>query len=127
MAETHQSLLALLVGYERQLHRPDIRRQRKVVERLLHNDFFEIGRSGKRYGKQQVIDALANETMEEIHSDDFALSALSADCVLLTYQSFNVDAQATLNKTLRTSLWVRCEANINQWQMRFHQGTPAAQ
>ncbi len=121
-------LLAMLVRYEQQLHDPEIRCQPEVVERLLHHDFFEIGRSGRRYSREQVIAALANEDAEPIASDDFALSMHNNGYVLLTYRSFILNGQGQMVKqTLRASLWEACKTTPGRWQMRFHQGTPMAE
>ncbi|TCC03438.1 nuclear transport factor 2 family protein [Kosakonia quasisacchari] len=122
------ALLAMLVRYERQLHHPEIRCQPEVVEKFLHHDFFEIGRSGRRYSREKVIAALANEAAEPIASDDFALSMNNSGYALLTYRSFILDEQGQVTKqTLRTSLWEECITTPGRWQMRFHQGTPMAE
>lgn len=121
-------LLAMLVKYEMQLHHPAIRCQSGIVGRFLHHDFFEIGRSGRRYSREHVIAALANEAAEPITSDDFALSMHNNGYALLTYRSFILDEQGQMTKqTLRTSLWEECKAISGKWQMRFHQGTPMAE
>ncbi|WP_312686330.1 DUF4440 domain-containing protein [Kosakonia sp.] len=109
---------------EQQLHRLETRRRDDILSKILHREFFEIGRSGKRYDRQQVIDALiAEDNDQHIHSTDFALSELSATSVLLTYRSFRVDERGDIfSQTWRTSLWVKSDDDV--WQMRFHQGTP---
>ncbi|MGY5957115.1 hypothetical protein ACUY4R_001726 [Kosakonia sp. BK9b] len=109
---------------EQQLHRLETRRRDDILSKILHREFFEIGRSGKRYDRQQVIDALIAEDNDQyIHSTDFALSELSATSVLLTYRSFRVDERGDIfSQTWRTSLWVKSDDDV--WQMRFHQGTP---
>lgn len=87
--------------------------------------FFEIGRSGRRYDRSQVVDALINDAPEDkIHAEDFAVTVLSEGCVLLTYRSFTFDAQGEMARpTLRASIWFKTG---EEWQMRFHQGTPEA-
>ncbi|WP_086869059.1 DUF4440 domain-containing protein [Kosakonia pseudosacchari] len=121
-------LLAMLVTYEQQLHHPEIRCQPEIVERLLHHDFFEIGRSGRRYSREQVITALANEPTETIASDDFALSMHNNGYALLTYRSFILDEHGQMIKqTLRSSLWEASRTTPGRWRMRFHQGTPMAE
>ncbi|VTP13928.1 hypothetical protein PUATCC27989T_01778 [Phytobacter ursingii] len=121
-----RELLALLIHNEQKLHHRETRSQRSSLEKLLHQDFFEIGRSGQRYDREHVISALIVETSgQEIHSSDFALSVLDDTCVLLTYRSYTVDQQGGIGRqTLRTSLWVKSTNEPTDWQMRFHQGTP---
>ncbi|WKA64585.1 nuclear transport factor 2 family protein [Pectobacterium aroidearum] len=102
-----QKLQALIVHYERQLHCPITRRQRVVIDKLLHHDFFEIGRSGMQFDKQQVIDALISETAEQpIQADNFELSVVDENSMLLTYLSYKADDNNIVSKTWRTSLWV---------------------
>ncbi|ORJ47454.1 hypothetical protein B2M27_25875 [Kluyvera intermedia] len=98
-----RELLALLMHNEQKLHHRETRSQRSSLEKLLHQDFFEIGRSGQRYDREVLDDT----------------------CVLLTYRSYTVDQQGGIGRqTLRTSLWVKSTNEPTDWQMRFHQGTP---
>ena len=121
-----QDVLALLIQNEQKLHHAETRNQKTLLEKLLHRDFFEIGRSGQRYDREHVIRALVMETDDQqIQSNDFALSVVDDSSVLLTYRSFTVDEQGRIGRqTLRTSLWVKCASETTDWQMRFHQGTP---
>ncbi|MCY9847175.1 MULTISPECIES: nuclear transport factor 2 family protein [Pectobacterium] len=129
MISETQKLQSLIVHYERQLHCQVTRCQKDVIDNLLHRDFFEIGRSGMRYDKQQVIDALISETAEQqIQADNFELSVVDEKSVLLTYLSYKAGENNIVSKTWRTSLWVRNvdSPNPDDWKMRFHQGTPTA-
>lgn len=121
-----EDLQSLIVQYERQLHRAEIRSQKIAIEKLLHRDFYEIGRSGKRYGRQQVIDSLLAETdRQQITSEEFALMQIESGALLLTYRTFiQSPSGEKTHRTLRTSLWIRSEDD--RWQMIFHQGTPEA-
>ncbi|GLW37429.1 DUF4440 domain-containing protein [Pectobacterium actinidiae] len=129
MISETQTLQSLIVHYERQLHCQATRSQKTIIDQLLHRDFFEIGRSGMRYDKQQVIDALISETVEQqIQADNFELSVVDEKSVLLTYLSYRADENNIVSKTWRTSLWIKNADSQNpaDWQMRFHQGTPTA-
>lgn len=123
--DDNQTLCAKLSERERQLHCPETRNQHSVVDELLHEQFFEIGRSGRRYDRAQVVDALINDAPgDEIHAEDFAVTVLSEGCALLTYRSFTFDAQGEIARpTLRASIWI---ITGEAWQMQFHQGTPEA-
>lgn len=123
--DDNQKLCALLSKREQQLHCLNTRKQQSVVDELLHDSFFEIGRSGKRYDRAQVIAALINDAPgDEIQAEDFAVTVLSEGCALLTYRSFTRDAQGEIARpTLRASVWKKTDKG---WQMRFHQGTPEA-
>lgn len=127
MISETQKLQSLIVHYERQLHDQVTRCQKTVIDKLLHSDFFEISRSGMRYNKQQVIDALISETVEQqIQADNFELSVVDEKSVLLTYLSYTADENDIVSKTWRTSLWIKNadSPDPDDWQMRFHQGTP---
>ena len=129
MISERQKLQSLIVHYERQLHCQATRSKKTIIDPLLHRDFFEIGRSGMRYDKQQVIDALISETVEQqIQADNFELSVVDEKSVLLTYMSYKADENNIVSKTWRTSLWIKHADNPNPdaWHMRFHQGTPTA-
>lgn len=119
-------LLSLIQALETGLHQYAIRSDAGMVNKLLHKDFVETGRSGQIYTREQSLSALAAETSQsEIQASDFALAILADGVVLLTYKSFQQDAAGIISKrALRSSIWMMSEdAN---WQMRFHQGTPAA-
>lgn len=101
-------------------------RQIASQDYLLHQDFTETGRSGIRYTRQQVIDALATDSgRTAIDAGDFALTMLADGVALLNYTSTQRDATGmAVNRTMRTSIWI-WSAKVGHWQMRFHQGTPA--
>ncbi|BEM33095.1 hypothetical protein SMTE5_17880 [Serratia marcescens] len=117
-------LLNLFQTFEVELHRPTVRRDPQRVAALLHDDFEEIGRSGLRYDKCQTVAALEMETdYPPIFAEGFKLAKISEGAVLLTYKSFQRDAQGRVVRcTERSSIWLLTEKA--GWQMRFHQGTP---
>lgn len=109
---------------EAQLHRPEIRNQPGRVSQLLHPAFEETGRSGQRYTRERVLEALRNEAdTAEIVADGYAATELAPGVALLTYRSAQRDAQGLRSKhTLRSSIWLLTDGH---WQLRYHQGTPA--
>ncbi|AGO55238.1 putative RNase H [Serratia plymuthica 4Rx13] len=115
---------------EMQLHQPATRNNSKIVSELLHDDFEEIGRSGRHYDKRQTVAALEQETGRPvIHAEDFKLAMMTEGVALLTYKSFQRDAAGDITRlTLRLSVWVLSEHQTGErWQLRFHQGTPATE
>lgn len=57
-------------------------------------------------------------------SDAFLVAAMGTDVALLTFRSAHVSQDGSLGMhTLRSSLWLN---SVNGWQLRYHQGTPAA-
>lgn len=122
------TVLAMITSLEMQLHQPATRNNSKIVSELLHDDFEEIGRSGRHYDKRQTVAALEQETGRPvIHAEDFKLAMMTEGVALLTYKSFQRDTAGTITgRTLRSSVWVLSEHQTGErWQLRFHQGTPA--
>lgn len=116
--------LSHIQALEVELQQPTTRCDPKRVAALLHEDFEEIGRSGLRYDKRQTVAALEMETdYPQIFAEGFKLAQISDSAVLLTYKSFQRDAQGhAVRCTERSSIWL-LTAKAG-WQMRFHQGTP---
>lgn len=82
------TLLATIRALEVELHHPGVRCDVARLEQLLHPEFHEVGRSGRQYDRPTVIRFLAEEgSPAGVESDDFRLSPLAANAVLLTYRS----------------------------------------
>jgi hypothetical protein len=122
MTDAVETLLLLLRSLEVELHRPAARSDAARLDAVLHADFIEIGRSGRRYSKASIVARLTEEAEHAVVvSDRFELRVLGADLALLNYRSAHACADGTLERaTLRSSLW---ERGAEGWQMRFHQGT----
>ncbi|MFZ4833819.1 DUF4440 domain-containing protein [Rouxiella sp. Mn2063] len=120
----HADLMQHIVELEISLHQPALPRDEKILEQLLHSEFAEIGRSGKLYNRNDIVVALLGETEQlKIEAENFALSKISENEVILTYQSFELtEGNVKVRRTLRSSIWQRSERY--GWQVRFHQGTP---
>lgn len=120
------SLLPVLQALEVELHHPGVRSSHSRLEQLLHPDFHEVGRSGRRYDRATIIKFLVEQASSpSVESGEFSASLLSPGVALLTYRSAHRLTDGSLsNHTLRSSVWVQVGG---EWQMRYHQGTPAAQ
>lgn len=118
------TLTQQLFQLEAQLHLADIRHQPERVSQLLHPAFEETGRSGQRYTRDLVVEALrAESNADAIVADGYAATALAPGVALLTYRSAQCDAQGARSRhTLRSSIWLLTDGG---WQLRYHQGTPA--
>jgi hypothetical protein len=120
-----EELIHVLRRLEEELHLPETRRDVTRLQRLLHSDFVEFGRSGRRYSQGEVLRELPSDDHAVIHTDEFVVSVISSGVALVTYRSAHVDAMGKRSRvTLRSSLWIETAAG---WQMRFHQGTPSEQ
>ena len=106
---------------ETELLRPDVRSNTGKVAELLADDFFEIGESGKRYTKKDVLEALKNEAEMKFTIDNFAVVPFGPDVVLATYHvRKSMQETGSESRSRRSSLWKRSDG---RWQMVFHQGT----
>ncbi len=118
-------LLEELRNLETELHTIEARRNRQRMKVLLHRDFVEFGRSGKRYSRADILNECGpTSVLPAVRSEKFELAVLADGIALLTYASAHEDADGKQSRhTLRSSVWVCTETG---WQMRFHQGTPTA-
>lgn len=113
-----------LQALETELHHPGQPCSPARLERLLHADFHEVGRSGLAYDRATVLAWLAGQAQRpDVVSDGFRVESLGPDMALLHFRSVLRDQGQPTQHTLRMSLWVRTAAG---WQLRYHQGTPAA-
>lgn len=119
-----EDLLQEILDLETLLHRPEVRRSRIHVERLLAPEFVEFGRSGRVYDRQSVVEALVAEAANPGDTlpmvMDAACHLLAEGCVLLIYRSSRISAGSSI-ETLRSSVWKHIDGG---WRMVFHQGTP---
>src|SRR5215813_431949 len=117
------TLLEELKSLETELHKNETRCNQRRMEMLLHPDFIEFGRSGKRYSRAEILSEFGpGNVLPLIQSCNYEVVVLGDGVVLLTYVSEHVDAEGNPHRqTLRSSIWVRTPVD---WQMRFHQGTP---
>ncbi len=120
------TLLAELMALELALHEPAVRANRLQLERLLHPQFAEVGRSGRAYTHSGICERLVGageQAQPQVEASHFAVSELGSGVALLTYRSAHRESTGTLaHHALRTSVWLRTETG---WQMRYHQGTAA--
>jgi hypothetical protein len=110
------TLLAELQAREVELHHPGVRSSRERLGQLLHPEFHEVGRSGRKYSRDTVLAFLVAETTHAIvHSDQFNVELLAPGLALLTYRSAHRQADGVLtNHTFRASIWQQTSLG---WQL----------
>lgn len=120
------SLVSTLQALELELHHPGAPCDAARLEQLLHPDFHEVGRSGLAYDRATVLRYLSGPAVPRTAvSDRFVAELLAPGIALLSYRSAQRQDDGTLaTHTQRSSVWVQVGA---QWQVRYHQGTPAGQ
>jgi hypothetical protein len=123
LVQPSPALLQLMCSLETSLHAPTVRGDKAQLEKLLHADFFEIGRSGTSYRRGDIIAQLVSQAdPATIWAQDFALSMPAYSVALLVYKSAHINGQGELTMhAQRSSMWQYDELG---WQLRFHQGTP---
>ncbi|MET0886089.1 MAG: DUF4440 domain-containing protein [Mycetocola sp.] len=96
-----------------------VRTDRNATSALLAPAFYEIGQSGRRLTRDAVLEALANESGDELQGfviDERTEQIIRPGLVLLSYR-----LQVGGRTSRRSSLW----STSDHAQLLFHQGTPA--
>lgn len=97
---------------EHRLLDPFVRRDRAALEALLHPDFEELGASGRRWTRTELIDALvADEGYQVPDVRGLRSIVAGADAALVVYETPGVS---------RSSLWLRVDG---RWRLRRHQAS----
>ncbi len=120
--EIDSDLCDKIHALEMRLLAPEFRRSIKILDRLLADEFLEIGSLGRVYRKQDILDQLPTEDELRFSIDDFLVLGLSEEVVLATYRAARTRIESvTPEHSLRSSIW-RHEGG--RWRLVFHQGTP---
>ena len=103
-------------------HNPEFGTTRKDFDRMMADEFWEVGASGQIYSRSFVLDTLEGRhqrpVTENFQVTNFACQQIAADLFLATY---------TLNQSgrisRRASLWRQASEG---WRVVYHQGTIVA-
>lgn len=118
------NLLSHLTQLEAELHHHGILCSPERLSELLHPQFHEVGQSGSPYTRDTVINYLSGcSEAPPTLSSNHKLNILGPEQALLTYLSALPSASGETSYTWRSSVWL-CENG--QWQLFYHQGTPAS-
>ena len=107
------------------IHQHQVRISIDKLTELLHPSFAEIGYSGKTYDFDSMLKNQPKLPLDfVVWSQDYEYYEYASDIVQVNYLSANLEKDGSLSRhAKRTSIWVK---KSNNWQMRFHQGTPIA-
>lgn len=105
-----------ITAREQALHSDALRADAPSAAELLHPGFTEVGASGRRYDREEILAALA--PMPGVEAEEFVADEVAPGVVLLQYTT-----QEPRGIVHRSSLWVR---EKGRWLLRHHQGTPVA-
>ena len=115
----HLDTLRELMQLEQVFQHPVLGTARKGFEKMMDDDFWETGASGRRYSREYVLDVLekrvADRNREEWQTKDFHCLEIARDNYLLTYTIIEKE-----RVTRRASIWRRADAG---WKIVYHQGT----
>ena len=120
---TDAQLASHVEALERCLLDPAERTSADTINRLLAEDFREIGASGREYDKPKVLRLLSVESPMARQLSHFSLIQRSDSMAFVTYRIVSESGDAPPTVTARCSLWIRRD---DRWQMRYHQGAFAA-
>ena len=109
------ALLTSARAAEKAMLSPELRRDTKRVRELLHPDFVEVGRSGRRWSRDDIVTALTHEHALPVVTDEWEAVQLAPDLALVTY-TITGPGQPSRH----SSLWVQSDGRV---PLRFHQGT----
>ena len=120
-----EDLEKILVELEELLFQSDVRSSSSELAQLISDDFIEIGASGLRFGKANVLERLPTEVAPEITASNYELRMFGLDCAQLLYKAkmSKIDHPSPIYSH-RCSIWRRSASG--QWQMIYHQGTTCA-
>ena len=110
----------VLQRLEEALWREETRFDKAFIEKVFAQDFFEFGRSGRIYRREELLSAPSHAIDAVLPLPDFEARLLSEDVAQVTYNSL-VTYDGLLEKGRRSSIWSRTAGG---WVLRFHQGTP---
>jgi ribonuclease HI len=101
---------------EEQLLSSAVRRDPRRVVELLHPDFVEIGRWGRRWSRDEIVAALSGEgERAATDTDEWRILELGPDLALVTYRIRGVHGDSR-----HSSIW---SSGSGRLQVLFHQGT----
>jgi hypothetical protein len=116
----HATVLEELMQREPVFHRLESGTRRADLENMTDPEFVEVGASGRRYGRDYVLDLLEkrfeNPGADVWQTSDFHCVELARDTYLVTYTLL----QQKRRVTRRSSIWRRTGQG---WKIVYHQGT----
>jgi hypothetical protein len=105
---------------EEELWREETRFDAARMRDLLAPDFFEFGRSGRVYRREDTLAIPRGPIDAALPLPGFRARALGPDVAQVTYDSA-VTYGGVVQHARRSSIWSRTAIG---WVLRFHQGTP---
>ncbi|WP_062072087.1 nuclear transport factor 2 family protein [Demequina sediminicola] len=116
MELAHDEALTLQ-AMEEALWRPETRFDRRYMDAVLADNFYEVGLSGRTYSREDTLELPPLDIDITFPLVGFQALAICDDVALVTYTSMPARGRGV---ALRSSVWV----NDGRWRLRYHQATP---
>jgi ribonuclease HI len=110
--------LAVVQDCERALLAGAVRGDRTSAGLLIHEDFREVGASGRTWDRGRILTMMEEEATAgpfSVDASDMAAVGLAPGVVLVTYET-----RSDAGHARRSSVWLK---ERGRWQLRHHQGT----
>ena len=120
---THRDAPHLLRILEERLLHGSLDPEEPGPAALLADDFYEIGSSGRLYDKAETLNRLNDEARRDGAIRDFQVRFVAPEVALVVYLLMGTEEDEPAAPTWHSSIW---QYHHGRWQIRFHQGTPAA-
>jgi hypothetical protein len=108
-----------LAAIEQELWNYESRYDTHRMDQLLAPDFFEFGKSGRRYTRGELLLDKQDQRDFIATLHKFSTKMLSPSVALVTYAA-ELTSGSTTEWSNRSSIW---DNSLGKWQLRFHQGT----
>ncbi len=112
--QDYQELLKL----EQSLWISETRFDQEYMNNLLTPDFFEFGRSGKIYNREQILSPRPQPINAAFPLKNFKVELITPEVAQVTYVSEVMYDKLEIGN--RSSIWLKTPTG---WKLRFHQGT----
>ncbi len=111
---------SVLRELEEALWKEDTRFNPEFMNRILAEDFFEIGRSGRVHTRAACLAVSKQKLDAKIPLPEWRARSIGEDVAHVTYNS-EVKFGDSIEYGRRSSIWTRSSTG---WVLKFHQGTP---
>ncbi len=112
-------MLEFLLKLEMSLWIEETRNNKEFLDKILHIEFMEFGKSGKVFYKKDILEDTSTKINAVFPFDNLNVKNISENTYLITYVAKNKSNDKVI-ETNRSSIWIGDSENI---QMIFHQGT----
>ena len=112
-------MLEFLLKLEMSLWIEETRNNKEFLDKVLHEDFMEYGKSGKVFYKKDILEDTNTVINAVFPFENLKVKNISDNTYLITYV-VTIKENNELIKTNRSSIWIGDSEFI---QLIFHQGT----